>query len=260
MSEPLNVPNPVVKQTFDKLVLSVYRNRAETGLAAGLAAASTLRTLLAEKERVRVVFAAAPSQNETLETLVAASGIDWKRVVAFHMDEYVGLDASAPQRFAQYLKTRIFDRLPFGEIHLMDGDNPKRLCSDYAQKLTAAPIDLVCMGVGENGHIAFNDPPVADFYDPKGVKIVELDLSCRQQQVNDGCFPNLDAVPKQAVTLTIPALFGAGQLIGTVPGERKRAAVHQMLHGEISTACPASILRTHPNCLMFVDSDCFGKD
>lgn len=249
-----------MKKQFDKLTLQVFEDRSSMGRAAGRAAAETLRKVLSEKDRARIVFAAAPSQDEMLAELVAAPDVDWSRVEAFHMDEYIGLPDDAPQRFAHYLKTRVFDRLPFGRVHLIVGDDPERICERYAEKLNATPIDLVCMGIGENGHIAFNDPPVADFNDPKLVKIVELDLACRQQQVYDGCFSDLDAVPRRAITLTIPALMSGNTLICTVPGHRKHDALHRMLEGEISTECPASILRTHKNCTVFVDRDCFENE
>ncbi|MDR2706281.1 MAG: glucosamine-6-phosphate deaminase [Planctomycetaceae bacterium] len=242
-----------MRKVIDQLILEVHPDRYSAGRAAGTAAAERLKTVLAEKGKARVIFAAAPSQNETLETLATTSGIDWNKVTAFHMDEYIGLADDAPERFSFYLKTHIFDQCPFGEIHLLAGNNPQHLCEDYAQKLIAEPIDLVCMGIGENGHIAFNDPPVADFNDPQLVKIVELDDICRQQQVHDGCFPNLDAVPKRAVTLTVPALMSGGCLICTVPGQRKAVALHRMISGNISTECPATILRTHKNCTVFTD-------
>jgi glucosamine-6-phosphate deaminase len=245
------------KKLIDQLVLEVHPDRRSAGCAAGTVAAEKLKQILAKKGNARLIFAAAPSQNETLETLAAASGINWNNVTAFHMDEYIGLADDAPERFSFYLKTHIFNQCSFGEVHLLAGNNPQQLCEEYARKLAAKPIDLVCMGIGENGHIAFNDPPVADFNDPKLVKIVELDPVCRQQQVNDGCFPNLDAVPKQAVTLTIPALLSADCLICTVPGQRKNAALHRMLSGNISTECPATILRTHKNCTVFTDQDCY---
>ncbi|MDR2115915.1 MAG: glucosamine-6-phosphate deaminase [Planctomycetaceae bacterium] len=245
------------RKKFDQLVLEVYQDRRAAGHAAGILAAEKLKTILAEKNKASVVFAAAPSQNETLETLVSVSGIDWNKVTAFHMDEYIGLPDNASERFSFYLKTHIFDKCSFAAVHLLSGNNPQLLCQEYAQKLVAEPIDLICMGIGENGHIAFNDPPVADFNDPQLVKIVELDLLCRQQQVHDGCFPNLDAVPKQAVTLTIPALMSGGCLICTVLGQRKRSALHRMISGNISTECPATILRTHKDCTVFVDQDCY---
>jgi glucosamine-6-phosphate deaminase len=246
-----------IKKTFDQLSLEIHPDRLSTGRAAASVAAEALRKALAEKEVVRVVFAAAPSQSEMLDTLVGLPEIDWSRVTAFHMDEYTRLADDAPQRFSHYLKVQIFDKLPFAEVNLITGDVPEEICRNYSEKLRAAPIDLVCMGIGENGHIAFNDPPVADFNDPKWVKLVDLDLACRQQQVNDGCFPTLDAVPEQAVTLTIPALMSGLCLVCTVPGRRKGQALQRMLSGKISTKCPASILRTHPRCFLFTDRECW---
>lgn len=245
------------RKKIDQLVLEVHQDRRAAGYAAGTLAAEKLKTILLKKGKARMIFAAAPSQNETLETLVAVPGIDWNKVTAFHMDEYIGLTDDASERFSFYLKTRIFDKCPFAEVHLLSGNNPQLLCEEYTQKLVTETIDIICMGIGENGHIAFNDPPVADFNDPQLVKIVELDLLCRQQQVHDGCFPNLDAVPKQAVTLTIPALMSGDCLICTVPGQRKGAAVRRMISGNISTECPATILRTHKDCTVFVDRDCY---
>lgn len=246
------------KKQFDNLFVEVHPDRLSAGRAAGLAVAEQLKNLQNRQDRVRMIFAAAPSQDEVLETLVAEPGIDWGKVVAFHMDEYIGLPDDAPQRFSHYLKSHIFNKLPFGEIHLIEGNNPEQTCEDYAKKLQAEPIDIVCMGIGENGHIAFNDPPVADFNDPQAVKIVRLDDACRQQQVNDGCFPDFDSVPQRAITLTVPALMSGRCLICTVPGRRKGEAVHRMLTGEISVSCPASILRTHAHCTMFVDHDCWS--
>ena len=248
--------------TFDKLALEIHGDRASSGRAAGTAAASAIRKALDEKGTARVIFAAAPSQNETLDTLAVAPGIRWQNATAFHMDEYIGLDANAPQRFSKFLDARLFGKLPFGAVHRIScapGENPQAVCDAYARTLAAAPIDVVCLGIGENAHIAFNDPPV-DFNDPQRVKIVTLDEACRQQQVNDGCFPNLDAVPRQAVTLTIPTLLSAGCLVCTVPGPRKHAAVQRTVHGAISGDCPASILRTHPNMTMYIDRACWeGK-
>ena len=228
--------------------------RREMGRAAARAAADFLRRSLLEQEVVRAVFAAAPSQNEMLAALREAEGIDWNRVVAFHMDEYLGLDATAPQRFSAFLKERLFDRLPFREVHLIEPEE-SRAVENYEKLLKAAPIDLVCLGIGENGHLAFNDPPVANFADPVWVKVVDLDDACRRQQVNDGCFPTLDAVPKQAITLTIPALLSGKRLICTVPGSTKRQAVIRTLNDPISTDCPATILRNHNACTLFLDKD-----
>lgn len=243
---------------FENLSVEIHSDRLSAGRAAGLAAAGELRKILAQKNKARMIFAAAPSQNEMLETLIAEPEIDWNRVVAFHMDEYIGLPDDAPQRFSRYLKEHLFGKVPFGEVRLIGGDDPEKTCDDYARKLGEGPIDIVCMGVGENGHIAFNDPPVADFQDPKTVKVVQLDDACRQQQVNDSCFFDFDSVPKQAITLTVPALMSGNCLICTVPGKRKGNAVQRMLAGEISTQCPASVLRTHRNCTLYVDRDCWN--
>jgi len=232
----------------------IFPTRREMGAAAATAAADFLRRSLSEQETVRAVFAAAPSQNEMLAALIGEEGIDWNRIEAFHMDEYIGLDATAPQRFAQFLKVRLFDRLPFRAVHLIDTDIPEPV-KQYETTLQSAPIDLVCLGIGENGHLAFNDPPVADFADPVWVKVVKLDEVCRQQQVNDGCFATFDDVPRQAITLTIPALLSGKRLICTVPGLTKRNAVFRTLHDPISTACPATILRNHAACTLFLDSD-----
>ena len=232
----------------------IFSSRREMGLAAGNAAADFLRRTLFEQEIVRTIFAAAPSQNEMLAALCDAEGIDWNRVTAFHMDEYIGLAADAPQRFAAFLTERLFDRLPFREVHLIEPEGVEPI-KGYEQLLKAAPIDLVCLGIGENGHIAFNDPPVADFADPVWVKVVDLDDACRRQQVNDGCFPTFDDVPKQAITLTIPALFSGKRLICTVPGPTKRQAVVRTLNDPISTDCPATILRSHPACTLFLDHE-----
>ncbi|MBF9036684.1 glucosamine-6-phosphate deaminase [Rhodobacterales bacterium HKCCE2091] len=220
------------------------------------AIAAALRDALARKDRARIVFAAAPSQAEVLAALVAAEGIDWSRVVAFHMDEYIGLPEGAPERFASWLDHHVFSRLPLAEVHPIrpDGD-PDTVCAEYARLLDEAPIDVVCLGIGTNGHIAFNDPPVADFDDPLDVKVVELDPVCRQQQVDDKCFATLGDVPLRAITLTIPRLLRADRLVCAAPGRMKRAAVREALTGLITTDCPASILRTHPGCTIFLDRE-----
>ncbi len=240
----------------EQLQAKVYVDRAGLGRAAGEAAAAKLRELLAKKP-VSVIFAAAPSQNEFLETLVAAKGIDWSRVTAFHMDEYVGLPGSAPQSFGRWLRDRIFDKVKPGRVHYLDGmaKDAERECVRYSALLSEAPPDITCMGIGENGHLAFNDPPVADFKDPKAVKVVELDLASRKQQVNDGCFDHLEAVPKTAMTLTIPTLLSAPWIYCMVPGPRKAPAVKRTLEGSISVECPATILRRHERAVLYLDKD-----
>lgn len=243
----------------EQLEVRVYKDRQAMGRHAGEEAADHIRHLLANQDQVRMIFAAAPSQNEFLQTLVQAEGIDWSRITAFHMDEYIGLPLDAPQRFSHFLTERLFDAVKPGTVHLIDcSASEEEECARYAKLLSEAPIDIVCLGIGENGHIAFNDPPVADFDDPALVKPVELDLICRQQQVNDGCFPTLDEVPKRALTLTIPALFSGKRLFCMVPGSTKRNAVHRTLNGPISTECPSTILRRHPNCTLYTDPDAYG--
>ncbi|MFN8721023.1 MAG: 6-phosphogluconolactonase [Rhodospirillales bacterium] len=233
-----------------------FPDRAAMGRAAGADVAAHLRDLLAAQAGVRMVFAAAPSQAEALAALVAAPGIDWGRVTAFHMDEYVGLPPGAPQRFAAWLDTRLFGKVPFGAVRrIVPEPDAEAAAADYAALLAEAPIDAVVLGIGVNGHVAFNDPPVADFRDPHAVKIVELDAVCRRQQVDDGCFAHVAAVPTHALTLTVPRLMDAARLFCVVPGPAKRAAVTATLHGPIETACPASILRLHPDCTLYLDAD-----
>ena len=239
------------------LTVKVMETRAQSGKLAGEEAANKIRELLAKKDTVNIIFAAAPSQNETLDTLIAADGIDWSRVNAFHMDEYAGLAVPDKQSFGLFLKEKLFDMLTFKSVAYINGkaDNLDEECERYAALLAQYPADIVCMGIGENGHIAFNDPPVADFDDAKAVKIVELDAICRQQQVNDGCFPTLADVPTHALTLTVPALMSGAYLFCTVPAATKAEAVKRTVNDEISTACPATILRTHKNAVMYCDAD-----
>ena len=239
----------------DKLTTYIYETRGEMGAAAGKAAADRIRKVLAQKPYANVIFAAAPSQNETLEALLKED-VDFTRINAFHMDEYVGLSIADSQSFATYLTEHLFSKAPFHSVNLIPAAaDAEEGCAAYARLLSENPPDIVLMGIGENGHIAFNDPPVADFNDPKVIKAVQLDEICRQQQVNDKCFPNLDAVPRYALTLTIPTLLSAAHLICSVPGSTKAAAAKQMLTGEIGEACPATALRNHSDAVMFLDAD-----
>ena len=248
-----------VLKTFKKerLRVRVFDGRASMGDCAGQEAAEYLRALLKEKDEINVMFAAAPSQNETLAALCAAEGIEWDKVNAFHMDEYVGLDPAHPAGFRNFLRRAIFDRLPFRSVNLMDANaaDLHAAVGAYDALLRAHPLDACLLGVGENGHIAFNDPPVADFCDPAMAKVVELEDRCRMQQVHDGCFERLEQVPAYAITATIPAMMGAKRLFCSVPSETKAEAVKNMLCGKISTACPASVLRTHPAAELYLDAD-----
>lgn len=241
----------------DSLSVNVYAGRPAMGAAAAQDGAALLRRLLAQQAQVRVIFAAAPSQNEFLEALCAAPGIDWGRVTAFHMDEYVALDAAAPQGFGNFLRARVFGRLPFAGVNYLNGNaaDIDAECARYAALLAEAPIDIVFMGIGENGHIAFNDPPVADFSDPAAVKVVKLDEICRNQQVHDGCFASLGLVPTHALTLTVPTLANAGHQLCIVPAPTKAQAVRDAVEGDISVKCPASILRRCADAVLYLDPD-----
>ncbi len=235
----------------------VYENREDMGIAAADAAAEAVEKLLQTQDEVRIIFAAAPSQNEFLKHFIKDSRVDFTRIVAFHMDEYVGLSADAPQGFGNFLKERLFGLVPFKRVYYLNGNatNLEEECNRYADLLREAPIDIVCMGIGENGHIAFNDPHVADFSDSKDVKIVELDDVCRMQQVHDGCFANLDDVPKKALTLTVPRLVRAGQHFCIVPSATKSKAVHACIYGSFGEKCPATVLRICENAKLFLDKE-----
>ena len=241
----------------DSLQVEIYDTRAEMGLAAGTLAAERIREALGKKNEVNVIFAAAPSQNEMLDTLVKAQGVDWRRVNAFHMDEYIGLSKDAPQCFGNFLKEHIFGKLPFKIVNYIDCEatDMEAECARYTALLHDYPVDIVLLGIGENGHIAFNDPHVADFDDPAMVKVAALDPVCRQQQVNDGCFAALADVPEYALTLTIPALTKADHLVCTVPAATKAWAVEQTVNGEVGAHCPATVMRLHKSAVLFCDSD-----
>lgn len=247
---------PPDERQVEKLHVETFASRQALGVAAAEDIAAELRTRLASQDKVRMVFAAAPSQSEVLAALVAAKDVDWTRVEAFHMDDYIGLPESAPERFANWLDRNIFDHLPFAAVHHINpGNDVDQTVRNYEALLRRAPIDVIQLGIGVNGHIAFNDPPVADFNDPTFVKVVELDLACRQQQVDDDCFARLEDVPLRAITLTIPCLTSGRALFCMVPGAMKRDAVRAALEGPVTTACPASILRRHDNCTLYLDRE-----
>ena len=229
----------------------------ELGACAAEDVAECVKKLLGQQEQVNMIFAAAPSQNDFLEALRSRDDIEWERINAFHMDEYIGLSDQAPQRFGNYLRTHIMGCVPFRSVHYLDGSTKdiQFECQRYAVLLRKFPVDIVCLGIGENGHIAFNDPDNARFDDPLAVKPVSLDLICRNQQVHDGCFATLEEVPTQALTLTVPSLYAGRYLFCVVPGEKKAVAVKKTVEGEISEACPASIMRRHPHAVLYLDRD-----
>lgn len=238
----------------EKLDVRIFKTRTESGAAAAHLVADQIRELLKTKESLNIIFAAAPSQNELLAEL-GKKEIEWDRINAFHMDEYIGLDKDAPQGFGNFLKDRLFNKVNFRSVQYLSGNaaNIIEECERYAKLLLEYPTDIVCMGIGENTHLAFNDPHVADFNDPELVKVVDLDQDCRIQQVNDGCFKNIEEVPTHALTLTIPALFRAAYACVVVPGELKANAVNHTINSGISELYPSTILRKHDHAVLFLD-------
>ncbi len=258
----MNVPEPMTIARFfvDSLEVLVFENRALAGHAAADGVAREIGRRQRDAGRANIIFAAAPSQHEFLAGLVAYQDLDWSRVVAYHMDEYLGIDADHPASFRRYLQEHCFRLIGLAGDHLRlipgeQADRPLRTCLDYEEILKAEPTDIVCAGIGENGHLAFNDPPVADFLDPVLVKVVRLDAACRNQQLNDGCFESLADVPTHAYTLTIPALLRAPVVSVIVPGPRKANAVLNTLKGPINESCPATALRRHAGAKLYLDRD-----
>lgn len=258
--------------TIGKLKVKIHDDRIQMGADAAKMVITKITDLLSRQQEVNMIFAAAPSQNEFLDFLSGGKDVDkkdldeknvdekdveWNRVNAFHMDEYLGLSEKAPQGFGNFLKERLFDKLPFRTVNYLKGNaaDPLGECRRYAELLSQYPADIVCMGIGENTHIAFNDPHVADFNDKQQVKIVDLDEACRQQQVNDGCFGRLEDVPARALTLTIPALLGAACIYCMVPGKNKAQAVYYTLREGITEKYPSTILRTHKQAILFLDKN-----
>ncbi len=241
----------------DKLKVKIYENRTLMGEAAANDISEKIKELLAQKSEINMIFAAAPSQNDVLKALVEDKSIEWNRVNAYHMDEYIGLDKNAPQGFGNFLKAHIFGLVPFKSVNYIDitTESPEKEAERYGKLLKDNPTDIVVMGIGENGHIAFNDPDVADFKDEKTVKPVKLDDVCRQQQVNDGCFESIEKVPTHAMTLTVPTLVAAPWLFCIVPAATKAKAVYETINGTMDEHCPASILRAKDDAVLYLDKD-----
>lgn len=252
-----NIPQPEKIDKVDELEVQIFADRPSMGAAAAHTVAGWMRDVIAAKGQVNMIFAAAPSQNEFLATLASIEDLGWTQVVAMHMDEYVNLPSDAPQGFGNFLSEHLWDLVRPGQVFKLDISTafPEAECERYTEILRAHPVDIVCAGIGENGHMAFNDPHVADFEDPLMVKVVDLDRQCRQQQVNDGCFATLEQVPTHAMTLTMPTLMAAPRLCCVVPGPTKAQAVKDTLTGPIDEACPATVMRRHPNAILFIDRD-----
>ncbi len=241
----------------DNLQVKIGETRNDMGKIAKEDIKAKIIELLKKDEELNIIFAAAPSQNEVLKELAEDKEIEWNRINAFHMDEYIGLSKDAPQGFGNFLKAHIFSLAPFKSVNYIDctAKDPEKEAERYSEVLKKNHVKLVIMGIGENGHIAFNDPPVADFNDKKVVKPVKLDEICRQQQVNDGCFKDISEVPTHALTLTVPTLYNAENLFCIVPAKTKAKAVYETLNGSIDEHCPASILRKHANAVLYLDPD-----
>ncbi|HPG41705.1 MAG TPA: glucosamine-6-phosphate deaminase [bacterium] len=238
----------------EKLAVQIHPDGAALGKAAARFAAGRLQSALEKRGSANLILATGASQFAFLEEFRKLD-IDWQKVTVFHLDEYLGLSDQHPASFRRYLRERILELVKPRQVYYLQGDaaDPQAETARYEQLLAAHPVDVACIGIGENGHIAFNDPPVADFNDPRLVKIVDLDPACRRQQLGEGWFPTLDDVPKQALSLTIPAIMRCQTISCVVPDERKSEAVYNTLYGPVSTACPASILRTHPDAVLFLD-------
>ena len=241
----------------DQLNVYVYESRPSMGAAAAAVVAGEIRALIEARNRAVGIFASAPSQNEFLAALVETPNIDWSRVVLFHLDEYLGMDERAPQSFRRFLIDRLVSKVQLSAFHGLRGDSEDGAVETkrYSELLAANPPDFAVLGIGENGHLAFIDPPFCNFDDPQSVKVVELDEVCRAQQVNDGAFATIDDVPRHALSLTIPTIMARPRLFAIVPGPAKREAIKSTIEGPVATSCPASILRRHHDAHLFIDRD-----
>jgi len=250
----------MISKKVVNLPVEIFETREEMGCVAAVDAAKIINDAISKNGVANVVFAAAPSQDDLLAELLKQD-IDWSKVRAFHQDEYIGIDDKEPAGFGNFLNRAIFDKVDFKEKHylLCEADSAEEKCAEYTKLLREYPIDLIFLGIGENGHLAFNDPAVADFNDPETIKVVELDDVCRQQQVNDGCFATLNDVPKQAMSLTMSFIMSVPHAICVVPTIRKANAVYNALLGPVTTACPASILRNHKDAVLYLDKDSASK-
>ena len=242
---------------MDALPVHIYAGEDDLATDAARMVQAFLTDCIAQRGAASAIMATGNSQIRFLEQLIRLGGIDWSKMTLFHMDEYLGIDANHKASFRRYMRERVESRVKPKAFHYLEGDadQPLNECSRYAELLQAQEIDLCCLGIGENGHLAFNDPPVAEFDDPWAVKLVKLDLKCRQQQVNEGHFPSVDDMPQFAYTLTIPTLCAVRKMVCIAPEKRKAKAVHDALRETVSTNCPASCLRTQKQAVLLLDAD-----
>ena len=244
----------------DHLNVYLYASHLQVGVAAAETVASEIRRLISMRGRAGGIFASAPSQNEFLAALAEAPGIRWTRVIGFHLGEYLGMDEHAPQSSRRFLIDRLVSQVPMAEFHSLRGEaaNPQAACANYAALLAAIRPDFAVLGIGEGGHLAFIGPPCCDFDDPSPVKVVELDEVWRQGQVSDGTFATLDEVPRRALSPTVPTIMACPRLFAIVTGPTRQRAVRETLKGPVTTACPASVLRGHPDAHLFLDRESAG--
>lgn len=245
------LPGPVTPS------VRIFENKSLASEAAAQKAAEILRECIAAKGGARILVGTGNSQLEMVGFLTRQPGVDWSRIDAFHLDEYVGIGADHPASFRLWIRKNFAEKARPRSVHYLEGDasDLEAVIDTYERLLMGGPIDLAFVGIGENGHIAFNDPPVADFADPRAVKRVALDEACRRQQVGEGHFAGLASVPREALTVTCTGLFRAGTWICCVPDRRKAQAVRNSLEGPVTTACPGSLVQKHPNAAVFLDSE-----
>ncbi|MCJ7675598.1 MAG: glucosamine-6-phosphate deaminase [Sedimentisphaerales bacterium] len=233
----------------------ILKTKPQMGAAAAAQATEVIKKAITSKNRASIILATGTSQFETLKNLVAADGIDWQKVIMFHLDEYIALPADHPASFRRFLKERFVNKVPpLKAVHFVDGDaeDPQQECRRLADIIKQHPIDVALLGIGENGHLAFNDPP-ADFQTEQPYIIVELDEKCRKQQLGEGWFKTLEQVPRRAISMSIRQIMKSACLIVSVPENRKAEAVKCTLEGPVTPECPASILQQHKNCKVFMD-------
>lgn len=252
-----SAPSPIKHFQVNKLSVRVYNSSLDLATDAARLAASYLRSLLGDRERVRVILATGNSQLQFLDRIANATDLDWSRVVFLHLDEYLGITAHHPGSFRYYLKQEVEQRITQAQFHYIEGDalEPLAECNRYRQLIQQEAIDLCLLGIGENGHLAFNEPSVADFKDSQDIKIVKLESRTRQQQVKGGYFSTIETVPQYAYTLTIPTICAAKKIICLAGGKRKAEIVKTILRGKISASVPASILQQQPQATLFLDRD-----
>ncbi len=235
------------------MIIKVFNDKIQLGEAAASQAANAISRAISMRGRARIIAATGASQFEFLDALTKTPDIDWSKVEMFHLDEYVGLPITHPASFRKYLLERLIEPTGMTNYHLLDGEaDPNEVCRRASEAISAAPIDVAFVGIGENGHLAFNDPP-ADFETGAAYIVVNLDEACRRQQVGEGWFAGLDDVPKQAISMTVKQILRAGEIVCIVPDERKAQALKNCFENEISPIYPASILRTHDNTTVYLD-------